>query len=333
MSSPITWKNVNQPSFTGGNALVMAATRQLGDAFDSGSKRLIDQGEFNKKANTDDFFGQVGQYNNYDNLADARASLFQGIEGKNVDQKAALDYFTNYQNQLGEKEKYNTIRKDTADTKAGQNLALQLMNGGMTNQRELQSALMQEGQKNGWSDVTNKNIFDSINRQFAPTTEEAAQTDAAVATLKFTREMAKQAADNKAKRDRELIKKGKSTSGKFNSLINGAKSPVWKQILPGDGDAWAQRNAEAFLGKADAQVGTKLAKEIFARHTSGGVTEFGDAEAELEKTAAVQQQLSGITANDPVARALVVQSIMQQMGKNKEEAQAVVDHVLKLLKK
>jgi len=331
MSNPITWRNVNAPNFGASNTLAMNATQQLGNAFDSMGDRLIGQGEYNEEKNTDAFAAKLGQYSNYDDLQGAKANLFAGVEGTNIDNSAILDSFNKYSGQLGDQEQFQTQRKDTADTEAGNAFARQLMNNGVTNQREVQSAVMAEGVKQGWSDTSTGNVFSSITRDFAATPEEAAAATAATSLLDYQREVALQTQEDTAKNLRERIKAGKS-SGKFSSLIDGAKSPMWKQLLPGDGDAWAQRNAEAFLSKADVQVGSRTAKEIYARHTDGGVTDFGAADEELAQTAAVQQQIAGANLNDPVARKLTTQSVMKQMNVSEEEAQALVDHVIKQLK-
>ena len=104
MATPITWRNVNQPNFSASNTLALAASKQLGNAFDSGSQRLIDQGQYNEEQNNDAFAAKLAQYSNYDDLSGAKADLFSGLEGTNVDTSAALESYNKYSDRLGQNE-------------------------------------------------------------------------------------------------------------------------------------------------------------------------------------------------------------------------------------
>lgn len=85
MATPITWRNVNQPNFSASNTLALAAAKQLGDAFDSGSQQLIDQGIYNKEKNTGEALAQLSGLNNLDTFATDRAQLLESLQGSNVD--------------------------------------------------------------------------------------------------------------------------------------------------------------------------------------------------------------------------------------------------------
>jgi len=91
MSAPITWRNVNQPNFSASNTLALAASRQLGNAFDSGSQRLIDQGQFNKEKNTGEALAQLSGFNDLDSFANDRAQLMASLEGANIDRQALVE--------------------------------------------------------------------------------------------------------------------------------------------------------------------------------------------------------------------------------------------------
>jgi len=88
MGSPITWRNVNAPNFGASNTLLMNATKQLGDAFDSGSQRLIAHGEYNKEKNTGEALAQLGAFGDLDTFAADRAGLMESLKGANIDMAA-----------------------------------------------------------------------------------------------------------------------------------------------------------------------------------------------------------------------------------------------------
>ena len=109
MATPITWRNINSPNVAGVNALLSRSSEQLGGALGNIGDRFIAQGEYNKKENTEDILGQLGQLGSYDEVAAARANLLN--QGGNVDEGVLSNAFDKRQGVLGQRELFESGRQ------------------------------------------------------------------------------------------------------------------------------------------------------------------------------------------------------------------------------